>query len=477
MRVLSIGRSSSNNIVVGDPTVSSQHASLSISTGGEVRIKDLNSKNGTFVNGSRITQETLLGPNDVVKTGNSILDWQKYLHAPKVQSPIPMGGLDMAGVQQKKTIGRNGENDIVLAYNDVSGFHAQLLEKENGDIVIADAGSTNGTYVNGHKISTQTLRPGDMVLLANKYPLAWDTIFPRRASSEQPPKTKPVKVFFIAAAGIAAAAAVVIGILFFPRPWSSEKIYAVYKNSVVMIYGAYNYEISVNGRSIGNYIINNDGEPEENAVHEYTGTGFVISQDGRIATNQHVAVPWVYEEEAEYLKRLASQSFSGDIQVTGQLAYIGFFLNDTYVNNLQDSIECAPQSIKAGATPELDVAIIQTKTKTLPNNVTTIVDLNRAAVGDKDLAVGTEVYTIGFPAGFAIGATAQGISATAQPGKVTQERGDIEFGLSATIIGGASGSPVFNQQGKLVGVINAVFTAADGYSLAIKAKHVLDLVK
>jgi pSer/pThr/pTyr-binding forkhead associated (FHA) protein/S1-C subfamily serine protease len=479
MRTLSIGRSSSNNIVVADPTVSSQHASLSISSGGEVKIKDLNSKNGTFVNGIRITRETLLTPNDVVKTGNSILNWQKYLHAPKAQNPIPFAGVDLAGVQQKKTIGRNGENDIVLAYNDVSGSHAQLLKKENGDIVLVDTGSTNGTYVNGHKISMQTLRSGDTVLLANKYPLAWDTIYPRPVSFEQsvPSKTKPAKALFIAAAGIAAAAVVVIGILFFPRPWSSEKIYAVYKNSVVMIYGAYNYAINVNGQHIGNYIIDNSGRPVEDEVYEYTGTGFVISRDGRIVTNQHVAAPWVYEEEAEQLKRLASQSFSGNIQVTGQLAYIGFMLNDTYVNSLQDLIECAPQSIKTGASPELDVAIIQTTTKTLPAGITTIVDLNNAALAAKDLAVGTEVYTIGFPAGFVIGSSAQGITSTAQEGKISQERGDIEFGLSATIIGGASGSPVFNQQGKLVGVVNAVFTAADGYSLAIKAKHILDLVK
>ena len=54
MRTIKIGKSTSNDYVIGDNTVSRQHASVTILDDGRMTIKDLNSTNGTFVNGKRI---------------------------------------------------------------------------------------------------------------------------------------------------------------------------------------------------------------------------------------------------------------------------------------------------------------------------------------------------------------------------------------------------------------------------------------
>ncbi|WP_131785221.1 ATP-binding cassette domain-containing protein [Protofrankia symbiont of Coriaria ruscifolia] len=54
---MSIGRSRDNDIVVGDLLASRRHAELYVSPGGEVEIADLESANGTFVNGKRIVRE------------------------------------------------------------------------------------------------------------------------------------------------------------------------------------------------------------------------------------------------------------------------------------------------------------------------------------------------------------------------------------------------------------------------------------
>jgi S1-C subfamily serine protease len=286
-------------------------------------------------------------------------------------------------------------------------------------------------------------------------------------------KAGKAKIVIIA---VSLAAAAAIGIFLFTRPWSPQKIYASYKDSVVMMYGAYSYELRVDDQIVGNLIIDENGEPAA-GVHEYSGTGFFVSRDGKVATNRHVALPWLYDGEADYLKKLAQKEFRGDVQVSGQFTYIGFFLNDTYVTGLQDLIECAPQSINTGSRADIDVAVMQTKSKTLPAGIKNIVDVYRAAVSDKAHAVGTTVCTIGFPAGFDLGLTVQGIAATAQEGKITQERGDVEFGLNAAVEHGASGSPVFNQYGQLVGVINAGYEKRQGFNMAIKAKHVLDLMK
>ena len=56
--IVRIGRAPSNDIVIDDPTVSAQHASLTKSRGG-YRLKDLGSKNGTQINGVLITHAEL----------------------------------------------------------------------------------------------------------------------------------------------------------------------------------------------------------------------------------------------------------------------------------------------------------------------------------------------------------------------------------------------------------------------------------
>ena len=64
---LVVGRAVNSDIPIYEPTISRQHAQLTAEDGG-VRIKDLGSANGTFLNGSRIT-DAKAAPNDVVTFG------------------------------------------------------------------------------------------------------------------------------------------------------------------------------------------------------------------------------------------------------------------------------------------------------------------------------------------------------------------------------------------------------------------------
>lgn len=65
MKTIKIGRSSSNDVVINDPVVSSSHAIITVSDIGEVSIEDQNSKNGTFVNGTRIKNAALSSSSTV----------------------------------------------------------------------------------------------------------------------------------------------------------------------------------------------------------------------------------------------------------------------------------------------------------------------------------------------------------------------------------------------------------------------------
>jgi pSer/pThr/pTyr-binding forkhead associated (FHA) protein len=64
------------------------------------------------------------------------------------------------------TIGRKEDNDIHIDNLAVSGFHAKLVRE--GDVLyIEDRESTNGTFLNGTKITKSALRNGDIVLVGS----------------------------------------------------------------------------------------------------------------------------------------------------------------------------------------------------------------------------------------------------------------------------------------------------------------------
>src|SRR5262249_54609348 len=46
-------------------------------------------------------------------------------------------------------IGRNSANDLIIDDSTVSNFHAALALASDGNLFLADRGSSNGTYVNG----------------------------------------------------------------------------------------------------------------------------------------------------------------------------------------------------------------------------------------------------------------------------------------------------------------------------------------
>lgn len=60
-------------------------------------------------------------------------------------------------------MGRSNETDVVLDDPYASDFHLRLVSKEGG-MMLHDLGSTNGTYVNGRRVSAPTeLKRGDTI--------------------------------------------------------------------------------------------------------------------------------------------------------------------------------------------------------------------------------------------------------------------------------------------------------------------------
>lgn len=67
------------------------------------------------------------------------------------------------------TIGRSNEgNDVIIDDPWVSRHHFQIVQDDDGSFRLADFGSTNGTYINGQKVSGEVeLDENDIVRVGN----------------------------------------------------------------------------------------------------------------------------------------------------------------------------------------------------------------------------------------------------------------------------------------------------------------------
>lgn len=96
--------------------------------------------------------------------------FQLVMHA----GPTPGKTFPMEG--DILTIGREASNPIAINDAEVSRKHTQLVF-QGGKHIITDLGSTNGTFVNGQRVTGQKiLQPGDVVSLGEKISLLYEAV-------------------------------------------------------------------------------------------------------------------------------------------------------------------------------------------------------------------------------------------------------------------------------------------------------------
>jgi pSer/pThr/pTyr-binding forkhead associated (FHA) protein len=217
---LSFGRDAGSDVVVSGNEVSRNHAEIRNEADGYLLL-DL-SVNGTYVNGERIGKTHMLARADVIRIGND--EFRFYADAagaapiessaPETTSPppaAPPGAAQrlsdtMHGIPEEPqhhtppapeaaplasllfrsgefkgrrlpirvpvaNIGRGDYNDVVISDASVSTMHAKLQRRE-AIWILSDLGSTNGTFVEGERLSGEaaltpgtTLRFGDVIAL------------------------------------------------------------------------------------------------------------------------------------------------------------------------------------------------------------------------------------------------------------------------------------------------------------------------
>jgi S1-C subfamily serine protease len=209
------------------------------------------------------------------------------------------------------------------------------------------------------------------------------------------------------------------------------------------------------------------------------GTGFLVGRDGVILTNHHVAEPWWHNEE---LKRLIDRGVNPYV-----LSYEAYFPGKS----------AALQARLDRISSKADLATL--KLEAPESNRAELLELDDRKEGS---IPGEPVVLIGYPTGV------QGILARAGPdvaqkivggrqnvsdvmSQVAAQRlirptttqghiGDVlqdQIVYDAATTSGGSGGPLFNRNGKVIGINFAVITDFGGSNLAVPARYATDLLK
>jgi serine protease Do len=159
-------------------------------------------------------------------------------------------------------------------------------------------------------------------------------------------------------------------------------------------------------------------QPERPQVTQAAGTGFIISKDGFILTNNHVV------EDATKIQ----VSFYGDDADVSYLAKV------------------------VGRDPLTDSALIELTER--PKR-----ELTEVKFGDSaQMEPGDWVMAIGNPFGLAHTVSVGVISATERPFPITDGRSQDVLQTDAAINPGNSGGPLLNVRGEVVGINTAIYT-------------------
>jgi predicted component of type VI protein secretion system len=75
-----------------------------------------------------------------------------------------MTGRTLALTADKTTIGRTEDNTFPVAESSVSSHHCEVLLR-GSEVLVRDLSSTNGTFINGEKVTESVLKPGQVLRL------------------------------------------------------------------------------------------------------------------------------------------------------------------------------------------------------------------------------------------------------------------------------------------------------------------------
>jgi ABC transport system ATP-binding/permease protein len=228
-----IGRAEDNTVRLTERNISRHHAKLS-KNGTGWNLLDLNSYNGCFINGARVSDSQRIENGDLVQLGDYRLEvaadgtvvnpgvgpkaatvpavprGQSMLSQPDrlvmVVGPTP--GVEHALAGERIVIGRGEECDIAINHSSVSRIHAEIHALGAGRYEIIDRESANGVRINGADLKRSLIDARDAIELGDvvmKFIPAGQIYRAGADESQRIPSLRPVAEQFTPAPGMEVA--------------------------------------------------------------------------------------------------------------------------------------------------------------------------------------------------------------------------------------------------------------------------------
>jgi ABC-type multidrug transport system ATPase subunit/pSer/pThr/pTyr-binding forkhead associated (FHA) protein len=165
-----IGRDPHLDVTLPHPRISRQHADIRYRD-GEWVVTDLNSANGTFRDGERVTELVLTEPTTTISIGKDTGFTLMLTLAPEVDdtavTTLPKTGEKGAGhipLPPRLTMGRSNANDVVVDEPGVAEFQASITLTNRGFHELVDNTDNTVTTVNQVPVSQRyRLAVGDVI--------------------------------------------------------------------------------------------------------------------------------------------------------------------------------------------------------------------------------------------------------------------------------------------------------------------------
>jgi S1-C subfamily serine protease len=438
MKTLKIGRDLNSDIILNSSLCSREHALLTIFSPDNILLKDT-SNNGTLVNGAFFKNiEIAVKKGDTILfAGIESLDWSRLFEVDTIKE-----------IKNTEYIATEIKTDIESV---------DKVEKTNEVLVIEQKPKTQNPII--------------------------DTNTPYKTNN--PTKKKNNLWAYILGFCIIASVS-----LYYYNTSKTKKnivnpteIYSKYKNTVGLV--EVNYYIKIHTSKIDIYLGLDENKEmilKKSKAELYPfvseGTAFFISDDGKMITNRHVIEPWKNDDEMndffnkkikpEIKKIFSDAGYKNEKPTyTGELENIYVYPNGVSYSPY-NKITCSIH--RTSSKEEIDLACIQTNNRKLPVNMSFITqeDISSSA---SDIEVNTNAYIIGFPMGDALAKNeSNDLNCSSTQGYISQAPSSSYIQYSAPTASGASGSPVFDQYGKLI-AINYLGSRQQSFNRGILAKH------
>lgn len=157
---LTLGRDAGADVTLDTAEASRLHAEI-VRHGNRYTLTDLDSKNGTYLNGGPVDVPRELSSGDTIRLAGVTFRFLIRSGETKIASAwggaVATAPLRLTG--DRVTIGRAPSNNVVLDDPTVSWLHAELVREEDA-VLLRDLSSANGTYVEGRPVGELPIDPG-----------------------------------------------------------------------------------------------------------------------------------------------------------------------------------------------------------------------------------------------------------------------------------------------------------------------------